>query len=141
MRNGLAKIWIVLMVAMAAAGLSTDATAAQSEAALRAKVDRFVKDFVRSSGIKGAKYPSVTVKFVDLNSDGTAEALVIIKGAMFCGARGCSAFALDLRGAKARSLGDFTAATLSALPSKSSGWRHISLNGYRMTYRNGKYGR
>jgi len=126
-----------------ATGIAATAPAmtAQSNATLRAKVQRFVADFVRTSGVRGARPPRHSTKFVDLNGDGTPEALVVLQGALFCGARGCSAWVLDLRGTKARSIGDFTAATLDVLPSRTGRWRDISLNGVRMRYRNGRYRR
>lgn len=129
--------------ALAAMGLTAGVSAvrAENEAALRAKVTRYIAEFERGTGLKGAPKPDAAIDLVDLNGDGTPEALVVLKGGTYCGARGCTAFVLDLRGPKARSIGDFIAAELRALPTKTGGWRDIDLNGYRMVYRSGKYTR
>lgn len=139
---------IALAAGLIACCMATHATAvqiaasAEDEAALRAKVSRYVKGWVRSTGIKGAKYPKVILKLVDLNGDGTPEALVVLQGLTYCGMRGCSAFVLDLRGPSARSIGDFIAFTIDAHPGRTGGWRDIVIGGrHRIRYKNGKYGK
>jgi hypothetical protein len=123
---------------LAAAATLAPGAVAQDDAALRAKVTRYTTTWLRDGGMPAGKRDTA-VRFLDLNGDGRPEALVIINSPDTCGARGCTAFALDLRGAEARSIGDFTAQTLDALPTMTNGWRDLSLNGHRVTFHGGRY--
>ena len=58
---------------------------AASETARRAKLSQFIRQPDTGADAK------VTTRFVDLNGDGIAEALVIIQEEGACGAHGCSA--------------------------------------------------
>lgn len=83
--------------------------------------------------------PNISLNLVDLNGDGIPEALVRVESPNDCGSRGCTAYALDLTGTTARSIGDFTAQTLTVLPTKTGAWRDLSLNGVKMVFQGGKY--
>lgn len=111
---------------------------AQNEATQRAKVTRYVDTWLREAGMPAAKR-NIQIKLVDLNDDRRPEALVIVNGLDTCGARGCTAFALDLRGAEARGIGYFTAQTLEPLSTSTHGWRDLSLNGFRVIFQDGQY--
>ncbi|MXQ14102.1 hypothetical protein [Microvirga makkahensis] len=111
-----------------------------NETALRAKVTQFIRRHEKEAGIPLEKDAKVSTRLVDLNADGTPEALVIIRDANSCGSRGCSAFVLDLSGPRASSIGDLIAETLEALPSRTGQWRDISVNGHRIRFRGGRYG-
>jgi hypothetical protein len=78
-----------------------------------------------------AKELNASIRFVDLNGDGTPEALVISNDPQDCGSRGCGAFVLDLRGPAAKGIGDFIAFDLQPLSTQTRGWRDISLIGSR----------
>lgn len=119
--------------AMIGLWVATGPIAAQgaNDSALRAKVTQF---------IKAEENAQVSTRFVDLNADGTPEALVIVRTPDGCGSRGCEAYVLDLRGPAARSIGDFIAHKLEALSSRTGGWRDISVNGHRIRFRGGRYG-
>src|SRR5262245_39529634 len=100
-----AVVRLALVVCLAAVPFSGSVLAQAEE---RAKVMRFVTKFLRDSGAPTVN-PAVSIRLFDLTGDGHAEALVIINSAQTCGARGCSAFALDLSRPEARSVGDFIA--------------------------------
>ena len=102
---------------------------------------RKVEDYVQ----KNSSLPKeATTKFVDLNGDGTPEALVIFADPNDCGTHGCSAFVLDLSGPAAKDIGDFIAFDLQPLSSKTRGWRDISVigsrNGTRVRFNGQVYG-
>lgn len=99
------------------------------EAALRKKVEQFFH------GDPIFQEKTASVRFVDLNGDGTPEALVVFSGPQDCGSRGCNANVLDLRGPAAKDIGDFIAWDLQPLPSRTRGWRDISLTGSRNSTR------
>jgi hypothetical protein len=125
---------ITMVVLLSLLGLQPATASAQDDASARAKI----LGFMAKSGIR-ANESDVSIRLVDLNGDGKSEALLVFKGQMHCGNRGCAANVLDLRGAEARSVGDFIATTLEVLPSSTNGWRDLSLNGNRMIFQNGEY--
>jgi hypothetical protein len=107
-------------------------------AILRAKVTRYAAAWLRSSGLPaGAATPEINL--VDLNNDGLPEGISILRGGMTCGARGCTAFVLDLGPVEARNIGDFIAETLQPLATRTNSWRDLAVNGRRVTYRGGRY--
>ena len=81
----------------------------------------------------------IDLDLVDLNGDRIPEGLAVVESPSECGSRGCAAYVLDLTGPRARSIGDFTAQTLKALPTKTGKWRDVSLNGIKMSFRGGVY--
>ena len=89
----------------------------------------------------GETKPKITLTLVDLNGDGIPEGLATVTSPIDCGSHGCTAYVLDLTGPRARSIGDFIAfdRDLKALPTKTHGWRDVSLNDIKQVYRNGKY--
>jgi hypothetical protein len=89
----------------------------------------------RSSGSN----PKVFLNLVDLNGDGIPEALARMESPDSCGTRGCPAYVLDLGGPTARSIGDFTAHSLTVLPTKTGAWRDVSVNGFKQVFQAGKY--
>ena len=99
-----------------------------TEFTLKKKVTQFLTGFQKGTG-PPSKESDISIQFVDLNGDGTPEALVIINDPHWCGSRGCSAFVLDLRGPTAKDIGDFTAFDLKPLSSRTRGWRDISVIG------------
>jgi hypothetical protein len=111
-----------------------------SDAAIqRAKVARFVNRDMAAANLSAPRDLKTELEFVDLDGDGVDEALLILRSQQTCGSRGCTAYVLDLHRAEARNIGDFTAEVLKALPTRTNGWRDLSLNGQRMTFRNGRY--
>ena len=90
--------------------------------------------FIQPEGEPKTKF---SLNLVDLNGDGIPEALARVEDS--CGSRGCTAYVLDLSGPTARSIGDFTAHTLKALPTKTGAWRDVSVNGYKQVFKAGKY--
>jgi hypothetical protein len=85
------------------------------------------------------KNPNISLDLVDLNGDGIPEALAVIESPSDCGTRGCTAYALDLSGPTARSIGDFTAQSLKPLPTKTGAWRDVALSGVKMSFHAGGY--
>jgi hypothetical protein len=85
------------------------------------------------------KKPKISLDLVDLNGDGIPEALARIESPSECGTRGCTAYVLDLSGPGVRSIGDFTAQTLKALPTKTGAWRDLALNGIKESFHAGRY--
>lgn len=131
---------LAVMLADLVGRSSPVAAQAANETALRAKVTQFIRQHENEAGIPLEKNAKVSTRLVDLNADGTPEALVIIRDANSCGSRGCTAFVLDLSGPTANSIGDLIAETLEALPSRTGQWRDISVNGRRIRFRGGRYG-
>src|SRR5271165_4835334 len=82
---------------MIACLIAPDNVAAQgaSEITLREKVTQYFHGDLASASIR----------FVDLNGDGTPEAIVVFNDREDCGSHGCSASVLDLRGPTAKSVG------------------------------------
>jgi hypothetical protein len=105
----------------------------------RAKVLRYIDDWLKAQNAPDTPDPSMELQFVDLDGDGVSEALAIMREDLQCGATGCPAFVLDLREAKARSLGDFFANILKVLPTSTNGWRDLSVDGKHLTFRDGRY--
>jgi hypothetical protein len=101
---------------------------ATNEVASKKKVEQFLLGFQKETGLP-VKELKTSIQFVDLNSDGTPEALVIINDQQWCGSHGCGAFVLDLSGPAAKDIGDFTAFDLQPLSSRTRGWRDISVIG------------
>lgn len=129
-----------LFVSVTSARIGAAGSGGQAcEAAPQAKVTAFVDRVAAEAGLPIPR-TAVKTEFVDLNGDGVPEALVRIEDANWCGARGCSAFVLDLKGPQARSLGDFTAQDMRPLATRTAGWRDISVNGVSQKYRAGRYG-
>ncbi len=126
--------------ALAAGVVMSQIALAQGDPALDAKVTAFVNAFTASAGVPLDPGGNVVTQFVDLNGDGTAEALVTLDSPSWCGSRGCSSFVLDLRGTSAVSLGDYTAIDFQPLDSQTGQWRDISVNGHRQVFRGGQYG-
>ena len=130
--------------AMIGLWVATGPIAAQgaNEFAVRAKVTQFIKEIEKETSEfdPGGKV-QVSTRFVDLNADGTPEALVIVRTPHGCGSRGCEAYVLDLRGPAARIIGEYIGNKLEALPSRTGGWRDILLDGRRrIRFRGGQYG-
>jgi hypothetical protein len=120
-------VWVVALTAVMVGSLSPiSKVAAQGtkDVFARKKVEQFLQ---KDSG-SAAK---ASIQFVDLNGDGTAEALVISGDSQDCGSHGCAAFVLDLRGPAAKDIGDFIAFDLQPLSSRTRGWRDISVIGSR----------
>lgn len=99
------------------------------------KVMRFVADWQREAGM------SATPEFrlVELNGAAPPEAFLILRGQGVCGAAACPAFILDLSGPQARSVADLLGNRLEALPASSQGWRDVTLDGRRFSFRSGNY--
>ena len=108
-----------------------------TKSALRKKVTQFLATYQRKTGLP-QKELKASIQFVDLNGDGTPEALVIVNDPQECGSHGCSAFVLDLRGPAAKDIGDFTAFAIQPLSSRTRGWRDISLMGKKRFRFNGR---
>ncbi len=79
------------------------------------------------------------IRFVDLNGDGTPEAIVEFDDPEDCGSHGCSVSVLDLRGPTAKSIGDFISFSLEPLSSRTRGWRDISVYGVRFRFNGRAY--
>ncbi len=107
----------------------------------RAKVLRFIQGWLRAQNApeENMRHYPLELQFVDLDGDGISEALVIVRDDVQCTAGVCPAFVLDLREANARSLGDFRAHGLKALPTSTNGWRDLSAGEKRVTFRDGRY--
>jgi hypothetical protein len=99
-----------------------------TDAAAKKKVEQYLLGFQKEAGLP-VKELNTSIRFVDLDSDGTPEALVTINDPQWCGSHGCSAFVLDLRGPAAKDIGDFIAFDLQPLSSQTRGWRDISMFG------------
>lgn len=130
--NGASIIFIL-------AAIGSPVQAAASTAAYRAKALAFLAG-EGSSASAAAFNPHFSVTLIDLNGDGVPEALVTDSSPDACGSHGCSANVLDLRGPKARSIGDFISWDVKALSSKTGGWLDISIGEHKQVFRGGKYG-
>ena len=146
-RPPFAKTTAIAALTTAVAGLlsAPGGLAAQrgSETVLRAKITQHLEQIEKEAGLPLNK-TEVSIQLVDLNGDGTPEALGIVRDSTWCGSGGCTAFALDLSGPVARSIGEFLAVKLEALSSRTNGWRDISQHsrgvGRRLHFRGGQYG-
>jgi hypothetical protein len=77
---------------------------------------------------------------VDLNGDGTPEALIVHRNLTHCGAAACSAAVLELSGPAVREiLIEVGGETFTALASRSEGWRDLGVDGALVQYRGGRY--
>jgi hypothetical protein len=125
------------VLALVLAGAQTPG-AAQPEPADQEKVRQFVAEWMSGSGL-GGSMPEIDSQYTDLNGDGQAEAMIVLRSTYTCGARACSAFVLDLSGPEARSVGDLLAVSLDVLPTSTNGWQDISVDGRRVTFGDGHY--
>lgn len=66
---------------------------------------------------------------VDLNGDGTDEAIVTVKDPAWCGENGCTIFVVDFSGGTAHTIGDFIGLGLDPAKSSTGGWRDLTLRG------------
>ena len=81
------------------------------------------------------------LQFAELNGQEPPEALLILQGLTWCGARGCTAYILDLSGPEAREIGRFIAVAMpEPLASETNGWRDLAISGIPVTFRDGQYG-
>jgi hypothetical protein len=108
------------------------------DSSYRAKAMAFLAQDIADARRSGSN-PKVFLDLVDLNGDGIPEALARIESQYSCGSHGCAAYVLDLSGPAARSIGDFIAFSLKALPTKTGAWRDISLDGKKQVFQAGKY--
>jgi hypothetical protein len=108
------------------------------DSSYRAKAMAFLAQDIADARSSGSN-PKVFLNLVDLNGDGIPEALARIESPYSCGTMGCTAYVLDLSGTTARSIGDFTAHTLTVLPTKTGPWRDLSLDGTKLVFQAGKY--
>lgn len=118
----------IAIVAVALVGIHGAACAAED--AYRAKAIAFMSG---NGGDQAGAKAKFTIKLVDLNGDGTPEALVIDNNPDSCGSHGCAANILDLTGPKARSMADLLGFDLSVLPTKTGGWRDVGLSSTKTT--------
>ncbi len=116
------------------------ATPVVPEVALRARVDAFLArhyDGIRRSGY--------TIRLVDLNDDGSPEALVeFVFESGQCGAANCPLEILDLSGPSPRQMFDGVAIEANPRPlnSRTGGWRDIRLaDGSTLRWGGGRYHR
>jgi hypothetical protein len=128
-----------LTACLAALAATAMPATAQVDPAAQDKVVRFVGAFAAGANVRLDPDVRIEITFVDLNRDGAKEALVIIRDPTWCGTRGCSAFALDLSGPDARSVGDFTAHELSPLGTVSNGWHDVTLGSGRFVFDGARY--
>ena len=127
------------MLAQIAAMTITVLTQSGEPDVLHGKVMQFIDELQTGAGINQPP-PPMDLQFAELNGQEPPEALLLLQGLTWCGARGCSAFILDLSGTEARELGRFiAAATLEPLVSETNGWRDLSINGVPVTFRDGQY--
>jgi hypothetical protein len=129
----------LLTALLAAVAATAVPAAAQVDEAARDKVVRFVNAFAAGANVQLEPDVRIEISFVDLNGSGPQEALVIMRHPTWCGTRGCSAFALDLSGPDARSVGDFTAHQLSPLATASNGWHDVTPGSGRFVFDGEKY--
>ena len=108
------------------------------DSSYRAKAMAFLAQDITDARSSGSN-PKVFLNLVDLNGDGIPEALARMESPDSCGTRGCPAYVLDLGGPTARSIGDFTAHSLTVLPTKTGAWRDVSVNGFKQVFQAGKY--
>jgi hypothetical protein len=124
------RVMMAALVAIAASLCPLSKADAQGtdDAAAKRKVEKFLGP---------DSHGKATINFVDLNGDGTPEAIVIRSGLDDCGSHGCAANVLDLHGPAAKDIGDFIAFGLQLLSSQTRGWRDITLvgNGKNATLR------
>ncbi len=108
--------------------------------ALRAKVMAFLAVEIEQAKATNDQEAKISINLVDLNRDGTPEALVIVNHPNLCVVDiGCTAYVLDLTGETARSLGDLVGRRLEVANTTTAGWRDLKLNGVTMRLRNGVY--
>ena len=71
----------------------------------------------------------IRIAWSDLNSDGRAEAIVLLTGADWCGSGGCTLLVLEQATGGLRSRGKITLARtpVGVLGARTQGWRHLSV--------------
>ncbi len=135
-----ASVVMAACIGLASAMMPSPGAAAPPEKAeLKAKVMRFIDGKAGNTGDTSEAPSEITIDYADLNGDGAPEAVVIIKGFLYCGSRGCAAYVLDLGGPEARSIGEFIAVQIEPLASNTGGWRDIAINGRPISFRDGAY--
>lgn len=123
-------------MALALAIACSPGPAAAQDAAARAKVVAFLK---QDPGVAGGSRNGVKIELVDLNGDGAPEALATVTDQTLCGTGGCG-YVLDLRGAAAKEIGSYVSDEITALTTRTNGWRDVAIGKRKVTFRNGRYG-
>ena len=84
---------------------------------------------VRSS-LKGDSTPSFSYALVDLNGDGQLDAVVLLRGTMWCGSGGCTMliFRGTANGFQLVSKSTITGEPIEVLPAVAHGWRTLIVN-------------
>jgi hypothetical protein len=84
---------------------------------------------VRSS-VKGDSTLSFSYALVDLNGDGQLDAVVLLRGAMWCGSAGCTMLILrgTPNGFQLVSKSTITGEPIEVLPAVEHGWRTLIVN-------------
>ena len=92
-------------------------------------VDLSLEAAVRSS-VKGDFTPSFSYALVDLDGDGQPDAVVLLRGPMWCGSGGCTmlVFRGTANGFQLVSKSTITGEPIEVLPGVTLGWRTLIVN-------------
>ena len=119
----------LVVAAVSLALLAADPAAASAR-------DEAVKAYLRqelrtelASGLEREGPTRVTISWLDLNSDGRPEAIVLLEGRGWCGTGGCHLLVLERSGASFRDRGRLgtVRAPVGALRPEKNGWRPLSV--------------
>src|SRR6266404_478466 len=90
---------------------------------------RFLQNYLRRPSLDHENSTRYFAAFVDLNDDGTDEAIVSITGPRWCGSGGCSTLILAQEGSSYRVVTKITITQppIRVLTKASNGWRNIGV--------------
>jgi hypothetical protein len=110
---------------LAAAGGRPPAAGSTAENLLRA----FLRSYLNTPSSEDDKTTCYSAAFVDLNGDGTPEAVVYVTGRGWCGSGGCTTLILARTGSSFRLVTKVTITRppIRVLANASSGWRDIGV--------------
>src|SRR6476660_3332422 len=124
--------WIVYLSVLLATSLAQgQAPRATPLPAAENSLKQFLRDYVRQRDRKS--FDDKTIRyfhsFIDLNGDGTKEAIVYIVGRAWCGSGGCNTLILARSGASWRVVKTImiTRPPIRVLASTSHGWHSITV--------------
>lgn len=121
-----ARAWLAALALSSAAGAAV--AAAQAD-------DAAVKVFLRTylsppaPGAEAANPTRVSIAWVDLNGDGSPEALAQLRSGSYCGSGGCNMLVLQRTAEGFQVRGNLTVsrAPVGVLPDQTRGWRDLTV--------------
>lgn len=95
----------------------------------KAPLERFLKDYLKTSSQSDDITTRYSIAFAELNGDGVQEAILYITGQSWCGSGGCPTLVLSRQGSTYRVVTriPITRPPIRVLESTSKGWRNIGV--------------